>query len=43
VITAIRQILATGSWTHEAGLVLGVDVVIVLIFAPLAVWAYDRN
>ncbi|MFD1550364.1 ABC transporter permease [Levilactobacillus fuyuanensis] len=43
VITAIRQILATGSWTHEALLVLVVDVVIVAIFAPLAVWAYDRN
>jgi len=43
VITAIRQILATGSWTHEALLVLGVDLIIVAIFAPLAVWAYDRN
>ncbi|WP_125763759.1 ABC transporter permease [Levilactobacillus mulengensis] len=43
VITAIRQILATGSWTHEALLVLGVDLIIVVIFAPLAVWAYDRN
>jgi len=43
VITAIRQILATGSWTHEALLVLGFDVLIVAIFAPLTVWAYDRN
>mgnify|MGYP003361864998 FL=1 len=43
VITAIRQILATGSWTHEALLVLGFDILIVAIFAPLTVWAYDRN
>ncbi|WP_203639969.1 ABC transporter permease [Levilactobacillus wangkuiensis] len=43
VITAIRQILATGSWTHEALLVLAFDLLIVAIFAPLAVWAYDRN
>ncbi|MFC6260548.1 ABC transporter permease [Levilactobacillus fujinensis] len=43
VITAIRQILATGSWTHESLLVVVVDVVVVAVFAPLAVWAYDRN
>jgi len=43
VITAIRQILATGSWTHEALLVFGFDILIVAIFAPLTVWAYDRN
>ncbi|KRK87961.1 ABC-type multidrug transport system, permease component [Levilactobacillus koreensis JCM 16448] len=43
VITAIRQILATGSWTHEALLVLVFDVAVVAVFAPLAVWAYDRN
>lgn len=43
VITAIRQILTTGSWTHEALLVLIVDVGIVGVFAPLAVWAYDRH
>ncbi|WP_125546818.1 ABC transporter permease [Levilactobacillus lindianensis] len=43
VITAIRQILATGSWTHEAWVVLIFGVVIVAIFAPLTVWAYDRN
>lgn len=43
VITAIRQILATGSWTHEALLVLVFGVVIVAVFAPLTVWAYDRN
>ncbi|AVK64760.1 GntR family transcriptional regulator [Lactobacillus sp. CBA3606] len=43
VITAIRQILVTGSWTSEALLVLLVDVGIVVVCAPLAVWAYDRN
>ncbi|WP_367296089.1 ABC transporter permease [Levilactobacillus yonginensis] len=43
VITAIRQILATGGWTHEALLVVAFDVIVVAIFAPLAVWAYDRN
>ncbi|AVK60353.1 GntR family transcriptional regulator [Lactobacillus sp. CBA3605] len=43
VITAIRQILATGSWTSEALLVLLFDVGIVVVCAPLAVWAYDRN
>ncbi|MFD1418602.1 ABC transporter permease [Companilactobacillus keshanensis] len=43
VITAIRQILATGSLTHEALLVLIFGFGIVMIFAPLTVWAYDRN
>ncbi|MFC6289005.1 ABC transporter permease [Levilactobacillus angrenensis] len=43
VITAIRQILATGGWTRESLLVLVAGVIIVLVFAPLAVWAYDRN
>ncbi|WP_125764897.1 ABC transporter permease [Companilactobacillus hulinensis] len=43
VITAIRQILATGSWTHEAVLVLIFGIGIVLVFAPLTVWAYNRN
>ncbi|WP_125574483.1 ABC transporter permease [Levilactobacillus huananensis] len=43
VITAIRQILATGSWTHEALFVLGFGLVIVAVFAPLTVWIYDRN
>jgi len=43
VITAIRQILATGSWTQSALLVLVFDLSIVVVFAPLTVWAYDRN
>lgn len=43
VITAIRQILATGSLTHEALLVLVFGIGIVVVFAPLTVWAYDRN
>lgn len=43
VITAIRQMLATGSWTPEALLVLAFGVGVVAVFAPLAVWAYDRN
>jgi len=43
VITAIRQMLATGSWTSEAVLVLVFGTGIVLIFAPLTVWAYNRN
>lgn len=43
VITAIRQILATGSWTPEAWLVLAFGIGVVVIFAPLTVWAYDRN
>ncbi|WP_125588040.1 ABC transporter permease [Companilactobacillus jidongensis] len=43
VITAIRQILSTGSWTHEAVLVLIFGIGIVVVFAPLTVWAYNRN
>lgn len=43
VITAIRQILATGGWTPEALVVLAAGAGIVVVFAPLAVWAYDRN
>lgn len=43
VITAIRQILATGGWTHEALLVVVFDLAVVAVFAPLTVWAYDRN
>ncbi|WP_048000835.1 ABC transporter permease [Lactiplantibacillus herbarum] len=43
VITAIRQILATGSWTHEAVLVLIFGIGIVIVFAPLTVWAYNHN
>jgi len=43
VITAIRQILATGGWTHESLLVLFFGIGIVLIFAPLTVLAYNHN
>ncbi|BDZ31629.1 ABC transporter permease [Lactiplantibacillus sp. WILCCON 0030] len=43
VITAIRQILATGSLTNTALLVILFGSGIVLVFAPLTVWAYNRN
>lgn len=43
VIIAIRQILATGRWTNEAFLVLFFGIMIVVVFAPLTVWAYNRN
>lgn len=43
VITAIRQMLATGTWTHDAALVLIFGIGIVVIFAPLTVWAYNHN
>lgn len=43
VITAVRQILANGSLTNTALLVILFGIAIVLIFAPLTVWAYDRQ
>lgn len=43
VITAIRQILATGAFPNTAWIVLLFGVGIILIFAPLTVWAYDRQ
>lgn len=43
VITAIRQILATGTFSNTAWLVLLFGIAIVLIFAPLTVWAYNRQ
>lgn len=43
VITAIRQILATGTFSNTAWLVLFFGIAIVLIFAPLTVWAYNRQ
>lgn len=43
VVTAIRQILANGSWTSESLLVLIFGCGIVLIFAPLTVWAYNHQ
>lgn len=43
VITAIRRILATGAISNTAWIVLLFDLGIVLIFAPLAVWTYNRQ
>jgi ABC-2 type transport system permease protein len=43
VVTAIRQILANGAWTSESLLVLIFGCGIVLIFAPLTVWAYNHQ
>lgn len=43
VIKAIRQILANGAWTQESLLVLLFGFGIVAVFAPLTVWAYNRN
>ncbi|WP_318766522.1 ABC transporter permease [Lactiplantibacillus carotarum] len=43
VITAIRQILATGTVTSTAWLVLLLGAGIVVVFAPLTIWAYNRR
>jgi len=43
VITAIRQILTTGSLSNTAWIVILMGLGIVLIFAPLTVWAYNRQ
>lgn len=43
VITAIRQILAHGTFSSTAWTVLLFGQIIVLIFAPLTVWAYNRQ
>lgn len=43
VITAIRQILARGTLTPTAGWVFLMGWGIVLVFAPLTIWAYDRR
>lgn len=43
VITAIRQILATESFSNTAWIVLLFDLGIVIVFAPLAVWTYNRQ
>lgn len=43
VVTAIRQMLANGAWTSESLLVLIFGCGIVLIFAPLTVWAYNHQ
>lgn len=43
VITVIRQILANGAWTSESLIVLAFGIGIVVVFAPLTVWAYNHN
>lgn len=43
VITAIRQILAQGAWNNNAWIVLIFGIGIVVLFAPLTVWAYNHN
>lgn len=43
VITAVRQILKYGQITNIAWIVLLSGFIIVSIFAPLTVWAYDRQ
>lgn len=43
VIKAIRQILANGTLTTTAWLVILFGIGIVVIFAPLTVWAYNRQ
>ncbi|AKP68284.1 ABC transporter permease [Companilactobacillus ginsenosidimutans] len=43
VVTAIRQVLSTGTLTHEALLVLFFGIGVVAIFAPLTVLAYNHN
>lgn len=43
VITAIRQILAQGTFSNTAWIVLLSGLAIVIVFAPLTVWAYNRQ
>ncbi|WP_129044726.1 ABC transporter permease [Companilactobacillus metriopterae] len=43
VITAVRQILANGSFSNTAWAVLLFGIGIVLVFAPLTVWAYNKQ
>lgn len=43
VITSIRQILIKGTFPNTAWTVLIFGLAIVLIFAPLTVWAYNRQ
>lgn len=43
VITAIRQILAHGTFSNTTWIVLLAGFAIVLIFAPLTVWAYNKQ
>ncbi|RRG18574.1 ABC transporter permease [Weissella viridescens] len=43
VIQASRMMLNHGVWTNQAWIVLGAGIVVVFIFAPLTVWAYNRK
>lgn len=43
VIDAMRVMLSRGTWNHQAWVVLIAGVIVVAIFAPLTVWAYNRN
>lgn len=43
VITAIRQILASGAFSNTAWIVILFGVGIVAVFAPLTVLAYNRQ
>ncbi len=43
VITAIREILKSGSWSKETAIVLIFGIAIILVFAPLTVLAYNHN
>lgn len=43
VITAIRELLTKGAWTETSLIVLLLGIGIVIIFAPLTVWAYNHN
>lgn len=43
VITAIRQILKNGAFSKTAWLVIFSGFIIVIIFAPLTVWAYNKQ
>ena len=43
VITAIRQILAHGTFSNTTWIVLLAGLAIVLIFAPLTLWAYNKQ
>lgn len=43
IITASRQMLDHGVWGNEAWMVLGIGVLIVIIFAPLTVFVYNKH
>ncbi|GEP19866.1 ABC transporter permease [Pediococcus argentinicus] len=43
VIKAITGMMNSGVWNNEAWLVLVISIGIVIVFAPLTVWAYNRK